>query len=61
MLKTWGRPFALVGSVAAYARGIAVRLRHDTDVALLREEAGLVTEALWSAAYGSSIRPRTGS
>ncbi|MFE7516001.1 nucleotidyltransferase family protein [Streptomyces sp. NPDC057540] len=46
VLKTAGRPFALVGSVAAYAHGIAVRLQHDTDFALLREDAGLVTEAL---------------
>ncbi|MGW6418973.1 nucleotidyltransferase family protein [Streptomyces sp. NPDC055055] len=46
VLKTSGRPFALVGSVAAYAHGIAVRLQHDTDFALLREDAGHVTEAL---------------
>ncbi|MGW8765879.1 nucleotidyltransferase family protein [Streptomyces sp. NPDC055815] len=45
-LKASGRPFALVGSVAAYAHGIPVRLQHDTDFALLREDAEVVTESL---------------
>ncbi|MEU6623911.1 nucleotidyltransferase family protein [Streptomyces litmocidini] len=46
VLKASGRPFALVGSVAAYAHGIPVRLQHDTDFAILREDAEVVTEAL---------------
>ncbi|MFE7595661.1 nucleotidyltransferase family protein [Streptomyces sp. NPDC057494] len=46
VLKASGRPFALVGSVAAYAHGIPVRLQHDTDFALLREDAECVTESL---------------
>ncbi|MBB4986803.1 MULTISPECIES: nucleotidyltransferase family protein [Streptomyces] len=46
VLKASGRPFALVGSVAAYAHGIPVRLQHDTDFALLREDADVVTESL---------------
>ncbi|WP_051844887.1 nucleotidyltransferase family protein [Streptomyces globisporus] len=46
VLKATGRPFALVGSVAAYAHGIPVRLQHDTDFAILREDAEVVTEAL---------------
>ncbi|MFF8375612.1 hypothetical protein ACF07V_05650 [Streptomyces sp. NPDC015661] len=41
-----GRPFALVGSVVAYAHGIPVRLRRDTDFALLREDADAVMESL---------------
>ncbi|WP_345279136.1 nucleotidyltransferase family protein [Streptomyces gulbargensis] len=46
LLKTSGRPFALVGSVAAYAYGIPVRLQHDTDFVLRREDAETVTELL---------------
>ncbi|WP_369142584.1 nucleotidyltransferase family protein [Streptomyces sp. R44] len=45
-LKASGRPFALVGSVAAYAHGIPVRLQHDTDFAVLREDAEVVAESL---------------
>ncbi|MFI8766589.1 nucleotidyltransferase family protein [Streptomyces sp. NPDC053792] len=46
VLKSSGRPFALVGSVAAYAHGIPVRLQHDTDFAVLPEDAEAVTESL---------------
>ncbi|MFC9388932.1 nucleotidyltransferase family protein [Streptomyces venezuelae] len=46
VLKASGRPFALVGSVAAYAHGIPVRLQHDTDFAVRREDADVVTQAL---------------
>lgn len=46
LLKTSGCPFALVGSVAAYAHGIPVRLQHDTDFALRREDAGTVVRIL---------------
>lgn len=46
VLKASGRPFALVGSVAAYAHGIPVRLQHDTDFAVRREDADIVTGAL---------------
>ncbi|WP_107484105.1 nucleotidyltransferase family protein [Streptomyces sp. NRRL B-24572] len=46
VLKASGRPFALVGSVAAYAHGIPVRLQHDADFALLREDAEVVVESL---------------
>ncbi|MFE1906777.1 hypothetical protein ACFW96_24365 [Streptomyces gardneri] len=37
---------ALVGGVAAYAHGIRVPLQHDTDIALRREDAELVTRSL---------------
>ncbi|MFF4173334.1 nucleotidyltransferase family protein [Streptomyces sp. NPDC001744] len=46
VLKTTGCPFALIGGVAAYAHGIPVRLQHDTDFAVRREDAEIVTEAL---------------
>ncbi|MEX0168302.1 nucleotidyltransferase family protein [Streptomyces sp. LMG1-1-1.1] len=46
VLKASGCPFALVGSVAAYAHGIPVRLQHDTDFAVRREDAELVTRSL---------------
>ncbi|MFB7375014.1 nucleotidyltransferase family protein [Streptomyces sp. NPDC056222] len=46
LLKTSGCPFALVGSVAAYAHGIPVPLQHDTDFALRREDADTVVQLL---------------
>ncbi|MET9954070.1 nucleotidyltransferase family protein [Streptomyces sp. NPDC006339] len=46
VLKKSGCPFALVGSVAAYAHGIPVRLQHDTDFAVRREDAETVTQLL---------------
>ncbi|MFF7178529.1 nucleotidyltransferase family protein [Streptomyces sp. NPDC008121] len=46
LLKTSGCPFALVGSVAAYAHGIPVRLQHDTDFAVRREDADAVVGIL---------------
>ncbi|MER7913466.1 nucleotidyltransferase family protein, partial [Streptomyces sp. NPDC096068] len=46
LLKESGCPFALIGGVAAYAHGIPVRLQHDTDFAVRREDAETVTNAL---------------
>ncbi|MFF8375680.1 nucleotidyltransferase family protein [Streptomyces sp. NPDC015661] len=46
VLKASGCPFALVGSVAVYAYGIPVRLQHDTDFAVRREDAEQVTTLL---------------
>ncbi|MFF8837363.1 nucleotidyltransferase family protein [Streptomyces sp. NPDC015130] len=46
VLKASGLPFALVGGVAVYAHGIPVRLQHDTDFAVRREDAELATRAL---------------
>ncbi|WOX20417.1 nucleotidyltransferase family protein [Streptomyces solicathayae] len=46
LLKSSGCPFALVGSVAAYAHGIPVRLQHDTDFALRRQDADTVVQLL---------------
>ncbi|MER5204107.1 nucleotidyltransferase family protein [Streptomyces sp. NPDC002825] len=46
VLKSSGCPFALVGSVAVYAYGIPVRLQHDADFAVRREDADQVTRCL---------------
>ncbi|MFE5793141.1 nucleotidyltransferase family protein [Streptomyces sp. NPDC056503] len=46
VLKGSGCPFALVGSVAAYAYGIPVRLQHDTDFALRAEDSETVVRLL---------------
>lgn len=46
VLKASGCAFALVGSVAAYAHGIPVRLQHDVDFAVRREDAEQVTPLL---------------
>ncbi|MGA5065117.1 nucleotidyltransferase family protein [Streptomyces exfoliatus] len=46
VLKSSDCPFALVGSVAAYAYGIPVRLQHDTDFAVRREDADTVVGLL---------------
>ncbi|MFJ8667662.1 nucleotidyltransferase family protein [Streptomyces sp. NPDC093600] len=46
LLKKSGCPFALVGSVAVYAHGIPVRLQHDTDFAVRREDAEAVVRIL---------------
>ncbi|MFF9473621.1 nucleotidyltransferase family protein [Streptomyces roseolus] len=46
VLKSSGCAFALVGSVAAYAHGIPVRLQHDVDFAVRREDADQLTPLL---------------
>ncbi|WP_338498639.1 nucleotidyltransferase family protein [Streptomyces sp. SJL17-4] len=46
VLKASDYPFALVGSVAAHAYGIPVRLQHDTDFAVRREDADKITDLL---------------
>jgi hypothetical protein len=47
-LKSLELPFALAGSVAAYAHGVPVSPQHDVDFCILREDAEAVTEALES-------------
>ncbi|MFJ8649424.1 nucleotidyltransferase family protein [Streptomyces sp. NPDC093546] len=49
LLKAAGLRFALAGSVAAYAHGVPGNLQHDTDFAILREDAGDVARVLESA------------
>lgn len=46
LLKAAGHPFALAGSVAAYAHGVPGNLQHDTDFAILREDADAVAQEL---------------
>ncbi|MFE5590030.1 hypothetical protein [Streptomyces sp. NPDC056549] len=59
--KASERPFALVGSTAAYAHGTAVRLQHDTDSALLSGNADVGTESLREDGARIVKLPRTGS
>ncbi|MDN3296079.1 nucleotidyltransferase family protein [Streptomyces ficellus] len=49
LLKAAGHPFALAGSVAAYAHGVPASLQHDTDFAILREDAEAITRDLENA------------
>ncbi|MET9800984.1 nucleotidyltransferase family protein [Streptomyces sp. NPDC006368] len=49
LLKSAGHPFALAGSVAAYAHGVPASLQHDTDFAILREDANAVAQELEKA------------
>ncbi|NBM18242.1 hypothetical protein GUY61_22070 [Streptomyces sp. GC420] len=49
LLKAAGHPFALAGSVAAYAHGVPASLQHDADFCILREDADAVTQTLQEA------------
>ncbi|MEE1754730.1 hypothetical protein [Streptomyces sp. SP18CS02] len=57
ILKGAGHPFALAGSVAAYAHGVPASLQHDTDFAILREDAEAVTRDLEGAGIRVRIPP----
>lgn len=46
LLKASGQPFALAGSVAAFAHGLPPRFQHDTDFCVIREDAETVIKAL---------------
>ncbi|WP_327250835.1 nucleotidyltransferase family protein [Streptomyces sp. NBC_01244] len=46
LLKQTGRPFALAGSVAAFAHGLPARFQHDTDFCVRPEDADAAIEAL---------------
>ncbi|MGW7103436.1 nucleotidyltransferase family protein [Streptomyces sp. NPDC054838] len=54
LLKASGQPFALAGSVAAFAHGLPPRFQHDTDFCVMREDAEAVIKAL--EAGGISMR-----
>ncbi|MGW0321319.1 nucleotidyltransferase family protein [Streptomyces flavidovirens] len=56
-LKSSGFPFALVGSVAAYAHGVPASFQHDADFCILREDAEAVTEALEAAGIEVRVPP----
>lgn len=46
LLKQSGQPFALAGSVAAFAHGVPAHFQHDTDFCLRREDADAAIRAL---------------
>ncbi|MFD8636466.1 hypothetical protein [Streptomyces sp. NPDC059533] len=54
LLKRSGQPFALAGSVAAFAHGVPARFQHDTDFCVRREDADAVIETL--GAGGIALR-----
>jgi hypothetical protein len=49
LLKADGHRFALVGGVAAYAHGVPLRLSHDVDFCVRREDAEAVRGTLEAA------------
>ncbi|GAA2999398.1 nucleotidyltransferase family protein [Kitasatospora albolonga] len=49
LLKSEGHPFALAGSVAAYAHGVSRRSPHDTDFCVLRSDVEAITKTLGAA------------
>ncbi|GGU39513.1 nucleotidyltransferase family protein [Streptomyces lavendofoliae] len=57
LLKAAGHPFALAGSVAAYAHGVPKSLQHDTDFAILREDAQAIAEDLEAAGIQVRVPP----
>ncbi|WP_327302240.1 nucleotidyltransferase family protein [Streptomyces sp. NBC_01298] len=54
LLKASGLPFALAGSVAAFAHGLPANFQHDTDFCVRPEDADAAIEAL--AAGGIAMR-----
>ncbi|MFD3683138.1 nucleotidyltransferase family protein [Streptomyces sp. NPDC058613] len=46
LLKRSGPPFALAGSVAAFAHGLPARFQHDTDFCVRPEDADAAVKAL---------------
>jgi hypothetical protein len=49
LLKAGGHRFALAGGVAAYAHGMPLRLSHDVDFCIRREDAEAVSATLEAA------------
>ncbi|MEV8530582.1 nucleotidyltransferase family protein [Streptomyces sp. NPDC051211] len=49
LLKASGKPFALAGSVAAFAHGVPARFQHDTDFCIRRADAETILPALEAA------------
>ncbi|MFE6847723.1 hypothetical protein [Streptomyces sp. NPDC057686] len=46
LLKRTGKPFALAGSVAAFAHGLPARFQHDTDFCVRPQDADAAIKAL---------------
>ncbi|MFF3073626.1 hypothetical protein ACFVSN_01040 [Kitasatospora sp. NPDC057904] len=57
LLKAKEHPFALAGGVAAYAHGATVRLQHDADFCIRREDAAAVTRTLREAGLQVFLPP----
>ncbi|MFJ8622209.1 nucleotidyltransferase family protein [Kitasatospora sp. NPDC093550] len=57
LLKAKDHPFALAGGVAAYAHGAVVRLQHDADFCIRREDADAVTRTLREAGLEVFLPP----
>lgn len=57
LLKQSGQPFALAGSVAAFAHGVPARFQHDTDFCLRREDAEAAIQALEDGGIGMRRAP----
>ncbi|MFE6746452.1 hypothetical protein ACFVGM_11415 [Kitasatospora purpeofusca] len=57
LLKAKQHPFALAGGVAAYAHGAVVRLQHDADFCIRREDAEAVTRTLHEAGLEVFVPP----
>ncbi|MEU6969049.1 nucleotidyltransferase family protein [Kitasatospora aureofaciens] len=57
LLKAKDHPFALAGGVAAYAHGADVRLQHDADFCIRREDAEAVTHTLREAGLQVFLPP----
>ncbi|AUG81739.1 hypothetical protein CFP65_7139 [Kitasatospora sp. MMS16-BH015] len=57
LLKAHDHPFALAGGVAAYAHGAVVRLQHDADFCIRREDTEAVTRTLREAGLPVFLPP----
>ncbi|MFJ6793544.1 nucleotidyltransferase family protein [Streptomyces sp. NPDC091268] len=57
LLKRTGKPFALAGSVAAFAHGLPARFQHDTDFCVRPEDAETAIEALESGGIAMRRAP----
>ncbi|WP_308345191.1 nucleotidyltransferase family protein [Streptomyces sp. ISL-94] len=57
LLKRTGKPFALAGSVAAFAHGLPARFQHDTDFCVRPEDADAVIEAMESGGIAMRRAP----
>ncbi|MEU6061902.1 nucleotidyltransferase family protein [Streptomyces sp. NPDC047097] len=57
LLKAAGHPFALAGSVAAYAHGVPASFQHDTDFAITREDSEAITRDLEKAGIQVRVPP----
>jgi hypothetical protein len=57
LLKAGGHRFAVAGGVAAYAHGLPLRLSHDVDFCILREDAEAVSATLRAGGVSTYTPP----